>query len=145
MSGRGMAGIIADGWCATCLLVCVVYHTPKGKAMEALLIIVLTVVPLVLQLMAISVYSERMARALRRAADQPPFTTAVVIAELGPQPKAVARLLDRATRLDVDEVDSVIEMHGGRLPLLMSSPAAQRLVQQLRQLGATAEATYVGR
>ena len=55
--------------------------------MESLLIIVLTVLPLVLQLMAISVFSERMARALRRAADQPPFTTAVLIAELGPSPK----------------------------------------------------------
>lgn len=110
-----------------------------------MLIIVLTVVPLVLQLMAISVYSERMARAIRRAADQPPYTTAVVIAALGPEPKAVARLLDRATRLDVDEVDGVIDTRGGRLPLLMSLPTAQRLVRDLRQLGATAEAEYAGR
>ncbi len=113
--------------------------------MESLLIIVLTVLPLVLQLMAISVFSERMARALRRAADQPPFTTAVLIAELGPEPKAVARLLDRATRLDLDEVDAVIDMRGGRLPLRMSPPAAQRLVRELRTLGATAETEYAGR
>jgi len=113
--------------------------------MEALLIIALAVVPLVLQLMAISVYSERMARAIRRAADQPPYTTAVVIAELGPEPKAVARLLDRTTRLDIDEVDRLIDMRGGRLPLLMSLPSAQRLVRELRTLGATAEAQYTRR
>lgn len=108
--------------------------------MHMLLIMVLVLVPAVLQLMAISVYTERLARAIRRASDKPPFTTTIVLGDLGPRPRAVARLLDRATRLDDDEVDRVIARRGGPLPLPMSRPAALRLVHELRQLGASAEA-----
>ena len=111
-------------------------------AMDMLLIMILVLVPTVLQLMAISVYTERLARAIRRASDKPPFTTTVVLLELGSHPRAVARLLDRATRLDDDEVDRVIARQGGALPLRMSRPAATRLIHELRQLGATAEARY---
>lgn len=113
--------------------------------MDVTVILMLVLIPFILQLMAISVYSDRLGRAVRRSADQPPFTSAVVIAQLGPEPRAVARLLDRATRLDPGEVDSLIDARGGRLPLLMSRSAAQRLVQELRQLGATAELSYVDR
>lgn len=110
--------------------------------MTFVLILALVLAPTILQLMAISVYTERLARSIRRSGDQPPFTTAVTIRELGTQPQAVARLLDRATRLDADEVDNMIDAHGGTLPLLMSWPAATRLVQQLRQLGAEAETAF---
>lgn len=110
--------------------------------MQMLLIVVLVLVPAVLQLMAISVYTERLARAIRRASDKPPFTTTVVLLDLGPHPRSVARLLDRATRLDDDEVDRVINRRGGPLPLPMSRPAALRLIHELRQLGASAEARY---
>ena len=110
--------------------------------MQMLLIMVLVLVPAVLQLMAISVYTERLARAIRRASDKPPFTTTVVLLELGPHPRSVARLLDRATRLDDDEVDRVISRRGGPLPLPMSRPTALRLIHELRQLGASAEARY---
>lgn len=110
--------------------------------MDVVLILLLVLVPMILQLMAISVYSERMARAIRRAADRPPYTTAVTIATLGPQPQAVARLLDRATRLDTSEVDALIDAGGGRIPLLMSRPAALRLVHELQQLGAGSAVEY---
>lgn len=110
--------------------------------MDVMLIIVVALVPVVLQLIAISMYSDRMARALRRAADTPPYTTAVVIHALGPAPRSVVHVLDRATRLDAAEVDELIETRGGRIPLLMSRPAAQRLVRDLRGVGADAEALY---
>ncbi len=107
---------------------------------DIFLIMLLVLVPMVLQLMAISVYTERLARAIRRAADKPPFTTTITLVELGPSPRAVRRLLDRATRLDEEEIDRVLAGGGGRLPLPMSQTAGLRLVQELRQLGATAEA-----
>lgn len=110
---------------------------------DLLLILLLVLVPTVLQLMAISVYTERLARAIRRSADKPPFTTTVVLVDLGPQPRAVARLLDRATRLDEDEIDRVIAQRGGPLPLPMSRPLALRLIHELREIGASAEAHYV--
>lgn len=110
--------------------------------MDVIVILMLVLIPFILQLMAISVYSDRLGRAIRRSADRPPFTAAVVLSQLGPEPRAVARLLDRATRLDPAEVDSLIEARGGRLPLLMSRTAAQRLVQELAQLGAAAELFY---
>lgn len=110
--------------------------------MDVVVILLLVLIPFILQLMAISVYTDRLSRAIRRSGDRPPFTSAVVITQLGPEPRAVARLLDRATRLDPGEVDSLIDAHGGRLPLLMSRPAAQRLVQELTQLGAAAELFY---
>jgi hypothetical protein len=110
--------------------------------MDVIFILMLVLIPFILQLMAISVYTERLGRAVRRSADRPPFTSAVVISELGPEPRAVARLLDRATRLDPAEVDQLIDSQGGQLPLLMSHPAAQRLVQELRQLGAAADLFY---
>ncbi len=110
--------------------------------MDLLLIMILVLVPTVLQLMAISVYTARLARAIRRSADKPPYTTTVLLLELGQQPRAVARLLDRATRLDDDEIDRVIAQQGGPLPLPMSRPAALRLIHELRQLGANAEARY---
>lgn len=111
---------------------------------DALIIIILSLIPVVIQLWALNLYMDRMGRALRRADDRPPFTTAVQILDLGPEPRAVARLLDRATRLDLHEVDQVIDRRGGRLPLPMSRPAALRLVRDLQQLGATAQAEYVG-
>lgn len=110
--------------------------------MDVIVILLLVLIPFILQLMAISVYTDRLARAVRRSADRPPFTSAVVITELGPEPRKIARLLDRATRLDPGEVDSLIEASGGRLPLLMSRSAAQRLVHELTRLGAAAELSH---
>ncbi len=106
------------------------------------LILLLALVPTLLQLFAINLYCQRMAKVVRRAADKPPYTTAVEIAELGPEPQAVARLLDRATRLDPDEIDGLIDARGGRLPLPMSRPAAMSLLRDLRNLGAVADVIY---
>lgn len=108
-------------------------------AIEVVIICVLALIPVVLQLMALNVFMQRMGRALRRAGDQPPFTTSVEISELGPEPRAIMRLLDRATRLDTAEIDALIDARGGMVPLPMSPGAAQRLVRELRQLGAQAE------
>jgi hypothetical protein len=116
-------GIIAMGW-------------------DMVLLLLLVLVPAVLQLMAITMYTDRLARSIRRAADKPPFTTVVEIVDLGPQPRSVTRLLDRATRLDADEIDRVIRHRGGDLPLPMSRPAALRLAAELRQLGAVAETRF---
>lgn len=104
--------------------------------MTILIIVVLALIPAILQLMAISVFAERMGRRLHNSADPPPYTTAVTMRRIGPAPQRVARVLDRATRLDTDEIDGVIEAGGGRLPLLMSARRARQLVMELRQLGA---------
>ncbi len=110
---------------------------------DIVFIVVLVLAPMVLQLMAISVYTERLARSIQRSADKPPFTTVVEIVDVGPEPYAVSRLLDRATRLDQDEVDFVISQRSGRLPLPMSRPVALRLVSELRRLGAVADTCSV--
>ncbi|MBA3947210.1 MAG: hypothetical protein H0X37_21950 [Herpetosiphonaceae bacterium] len=96
-----------------------------------------------LQLFAINTLWQRVGAMLHRAADRPPFTTTVTIQTLGPQPQAVSQLLDRATRLDLTEVDELIEAGGGRVPVLMSRPAAERLAQQLRRVGSVAALTEI--
>ncbi len=105
---------------------------------DVLVIILLTLGPAVLQLMAISVYLERMGAALRRAGDQPPFTTLVEVIDIGSQARSVTRVLERRTRLDLAEIDAIVEHAGGTLPLPMSRGAATRLVGELRAAGATA-------
>lgn len=107
-------------------------------ASDVLWIALLALGPALLQVMAINVYLARMAQALRRADDRPPFTTIVELVDLGAQPRAVTRLLERRTRLDVDEIDRLIARRGGRLPLPMSHHAALRLVRDLQALGASA-------
>jgi|GEM_PF-4371681 hypothetical protein len=123
----------------------IIFSVRREQAMleTMVFIILLVLIPMVLQLMAVSVYWNRLARSLRRAADKPPFTTVVSLAALGPSPRAVARLLDRATRLDADEIDTLIEAQGGDLPLPMSRPAAQRLAYELKQLGAVVDLHFV--
>lgn len=110
-----------------------------------LLIMILAVAPIVLQIMAINIFWQRMTRALERADDQPPFDTCVVINDLGLQRRAVVRLLERRTRLDLAEIDAIAGRGGGRLPLPMSYAAAWRLVHALQQLGARAELEPVRR
>jgi hypothetical protein len=109
---------------------------------DVVLILLIAVVPIVLQVMALNIFVQRMGRALRKAGDRPPFTTEVKISALGPHSRAITKLLDRATRLDADEIDAVIAARGGTLPLPMSHRAAHQLVRELRQLGAQAEAHY---
>lgn len=105
---------------------------------DVVLIMLLALGPAVLQLMAISVYLERMGAALRRAGDQPPFTTLVEVIDIGSQTRSVARVLERRTRLDLAEIDAIVEQSGGMLPLPMSRGAAAQLVGELRAVGATA-------
>ncbi len=108
-------------------------------ATDILMILVLALAPALLHIFLISIFWKRVATALQRAGDVPPFNTAVVVANLGPNPRAVTRLLERATRLDLGEIDAFIDAGGGHLPLPMSRSAALRLVQELRKLGAVAD------
>ena len=106
-----------------------------------ILILLLMLVPLILQLFVFTTYWHRVAGILHRAADKPPFNTWLTIEAIGEEPRAVTRLLERRTRLDMIEIDTIVMAGGGRLPLPMSRPAALRLAQELRQLGAEASIT----
>lgn len=101
-------------------------------------ILLLVLVPVVVQLFALTFYWHRMAAMLQRAADKPPFNTTLTIETIGPEPTAATRVLERLTRLDTAEIDRVVRRGGGRLPLPMSRPAALRLAQELRRVGAEA-------
>lgn len=104
-----------------------------------LLILVLAVAPVVLQIMALNIFWQRMTAALQRADDHPPFDTCLTINNIGPDRRAVVRLLERRTRLDLWEIDGLAARGRGRLPLPMSRAAAWRLMHALRQAGAHAE------
>jgi hypothetical protein len=110
-------------------------------AMEGtiLLILVLTLGPMVLQIMAINIFWQRMTAALQRADDHPPFDTCIIINDIGPDRRGVVRLLERRTRLDLSEIDALAARGHGRLPLPMSRAAAWRLMHALRQLDAHVE------
>jgi hypothetical protein len=107
--------------------------------MDILLILSLALVPALLHICLITIFLRRVATALQRSADTPPFNTVVVVTSLGPNLRAVTRLLERATRLDLEEIDDFVAVGSGRLPLPMSQPAAWQLVQRLRNVGASAE------
>lgn len=103
------------------------------------LILLLALVPLFLQIFALNIFWQRYTKSLGRSADRPPFTTVVTIHAVGADLHATTRLLERRTRLDTTEIDALVARGGGRLPLPMSRPAANRLAQELRQLGASVE------
>ncbi|HEX6291034.1 MAG TPA: hypothetical protein VFZ66_17745 [Herpetosiphonaceae bacterium] len=102
---------------------------------SAMFILLVVFVLFVVQLMAITSTWHRLTARLHRSADTPPFNTVLTIESVGQQPVAVTRLLERMTRLDVGEIDRLAR-RGGRLPLPMSRPAALRLAQELRRVGA---------
>lgn len=106
-----------------------------------ILIFLLVLIPVVVQFFVLTFYWHRMAAMLQRAADKPPFNTAVTIETIGPERAAVTRVLERLTRLDTAEIDRVVRVGGGRLPLPMSRPAALRLAQELRRVGAETSLT----
>jgi hypothetical protein len=103
-----------------------------------ILILLLVLVPVVVQFFALTFYWHRMAAMLQRSADRPPFNTLLTIEAIGTEQAAVTRLLERLTRLDTAEIDRLVRAGGGRLPLPMSRPAALRLLQELRRVGAEA-------
>lgn len=108
------------------------------------LIIVLALGPMVLQIMAINIFWQRMVAALARADDHPPFDTYVTLTKIGANTRAVVRLLERRTRLDLSEIDALAARGSGQLALPMSRAAAWRLMQALREAGAHAELTPRG-
>ena len=108
-------------------------------ATDVLFIVALAIGPALLHIFVISIFWRRVTTTLHHASDVRPLNTVVRVAHVGPDARAVTCLLDRATRLDLDEIDAVVETGQGRLPLPMSRSAALQLVQELQRLGAVAE------
>jgi hypothetical protein len=107
-------------------------------ATDVLIIVALALGPALLHIFAIKIFWRRVTTALHHAGHVSPFNTVVCVAHVGPEAQAVTRLLDRSTRLDLEEIDALVETGQGRLPLPMSRSAAQQLVQELQRLGAVA-------
>ena len=105
--------------------------------MEAtLLILALVIVPALCQIMAIQVFWRRLSRWLQT---QDPRTATLVIYSFGPDSAAIARTLARHTRLDLGEIDEIVDAHHtGPLPLPLSWRRANLLVAELRALGTDA-------
>ena len=103
----------------------------------ALFIIALVVLMAICQYMAISVFWHRFVDRLRV---QEPGTTTVVIRSFGHDPSALARALARHTRLDLGEIDELVDARGeGVLPLPLSPHRARLLAAEVRALGGELE------
>jgi hypothetical protein len=90
-----------------------------------------------IQGMVMSVMWQRFQRTLQT---QEPRTRRVVISAFGPDRAANARALARHTRLDLAEIDDIVERRQtGPLPLPLSIRDANRLIADLRRLGGAAE------
>ena len=89
------------------------------------------------QMMAISVFWGRFSRALQA---QEPATARLAIHAFGPDDAAVSRALAHHTRLDLSEIDEIVEeRRTGPLPLPLSSRRATLLAAELRDAGAVVE------
>jgi hypothetical protein len=100
----------------------------------AVLVVVLAIIPAIGQMIALVLFWRRLVRWLQT---QPPRTTAVVVRVWGREYTAMARTLAQHTRLDVDEIDELIEQaRPGVLPLLLSHRRAHLLAAEMRRLGA---------
>ncbi len=103
----------------------------------SLFLLGLIVVPALCQMMVFWIVWRRLSLRLQA---QEPRTTALEIHSFGDNPPALARPLARHTRLDLAEIDDLIEVRRtGRLPLLLSWRKAQLLSTELRALGAEVE------
>src|SRR4051794_9798805 len=90
-----------------------------------------------LQFMTMSVMWQRFVRLLNT---QEARTMIVEVKEFGPDPDAIARALARHTRLDLKEIDEIVEQRQtGPLPLPLPARLASLLVADLRALGTDAE------
>jgi hypothetical protein len=104
---------------------------------ETLFLIAIVLVLVYLQFMAMSVMWQRFVRLLNM---QEARTMIVEIRAFGPDPDAIARALARHTRLDLKEIDEIVEQRQtGPLPLPLPARLASLLVADLRALGTDAE------
>ena len=106
--------------------------------MDTAIVIVLVVALIAAaQLAGIWIMWQRIAAWMRM---QEPRTATVILREHGPDPAATARLLARYTRLDLKEVDEIVdERQTGPLPLRLAPRDANTLAAELRQVGTAAE------
>ena len=101
------------------------------------LILLLVIAPALCQVVVMSLMWRRLAERLR--AQEPPTAT-VVIHSFGSDPAAAARALARYTRLDLGEIDELVDgRHTGPLPLPLSWRRANMLAAEFRGLGAELE------
>ena len=104
---------------------------------ETVLFIVLIGLMVGCQIMIISIMWQRFTQRLR--AQEPP-NAILVIRSFGPDSLATARALARHTRLDLGEIDELVERRRpGPLPLPLASRQANLLAAELRGLGAEVE------
>lgn len=106
--------------------------------MEGLLLIfALVMIPAIWLLMLLTVMWYRMERYL---GTQDPPRARLVIHSFGADGVAMARALARYTRLDLNEIDELLdERRTGALPLPLSWHRARVLAAELRSLGASVE------
>ena len=104
---------------------------------DALFILALILLLAAVQIMAITVFWRRFVERLRA---QEPNIARLVIHAYGVDSHAVERALGRYTRLDLDEIEELVDKRRlGPLPLPMSWRRAHLLAAELRRLGGTAE------
>lgn len=107
---------------------------------ETLFFIALVLIMAVLHWMLMSIMWQRFVRLLRM---QDARTTRVVIRAYGTDARATYRALAKHTRLDLHEIDELIEQHRtGPLPLPLGARQASSLAEDLRAAGATVEVMY---
>lgn len=107
---------------------------------ETLFFIALVLILAVINHMVMSVMWQRFVRLLRM---QDPRTTRVVIHAHGADARATYRALAKHTRLDLQEIDELIEQQTlGPLPIPLAARQASLLVDELRAAGAQVEAVY---
>ena len=104
---------------------------------ETLFFLALVALLAICQFMLISIMWQRFIQSLRA---QEPRTALVVIRSFGPDTRAIAQALARHTRLDLNEIDELVEgSRTGPLPLPLSSRQARLLAGELRALGTVVE------
>ena len=104
---------------------------------ETLLFLALVLFLAVLQFVIMSIMWSRFTRLLRA---QEPRNATVVIRSFGPDADALSRALARHTRLELREIDELVEeRRTGPLPLPLSTRRANLLAGELRDLGADVE------
>ena len=107
---------------------------------ETLFFIALVLFMAALHWMLMSIMWQRFVRLLRM---QDARTTRVVISAYGMDDRATYQALAKHTRLDLHEIDELIEQHRtGPLPLPLGARQAGSLVEDLRAAGATVEVMY---
>lgn len=109
----------------------------RGMVGAVVFIIAISLLLGLWQLMAISVFWQHFTERLRV---QEPAVAVVVVREWGADTRQIAQALARHTRLDVGEIDELVEQRpAGPLPLPLSWRRAHLLAAELRATGSATE------